>query len=214
MDSKKNQVSTVVENADAICQKILEESDYQSSDIVARAQKEAGRILSEAKDDTEKKKDTILKQLDIDLIKIKEKVFSTLNIEKKKIELKEKTEFIGQILNNVRQKAESFRSASGYRNFLKSATVEGVGIIDKEEIDVFYSGIDEKVFSGEFIAEIQNACRDKYNRNFSLQFKRYDSSDVGILLQSRDGNLIFDNTFLARFKRKYEEIYMELLKSS
>jgi len=204
--------NATVENADAICQKILEESDYQSKDILDRAQKEAGKILSEASIAAESRKNEILKQLDSDILKIKEKVFSTLNIEKKKIELKEKTDFIEQVLSAVLKKAGTFRFDKGYKNFLKEAVVEGVGVIDCEEIDVLYSSSDEKIFSKDFIAELQAECKNRYAKNFSMQFKKSDSNDIGVLLQSRDGNLVFDNTFLSRFKRKHEEIYMEILK--
>lgn len=212
----KNNANPVnrVENADAICQKILEESGSQSSDILQRTQEEASRILNESKAESEKKKEEILKQLDSDLVKIKERVFSILNIEKKKILLKGKTEFIEEVLKAVKDKAEEFRSGKEYKNFLKNAVLEGAGIVDREEIDVFYSQKDEKIFSSDFTAETQKACIDKYNKNFFLQFKKINSSDIGVVVQSGDGNVIFNNTFLGRFKRKYDEIYMELLKEA
>jgi vacuolar-type H+-ATPase subunit E/Vma4 len=192
----------------------LEESDLQSSDIIDMAIKEADKILLESKTNTESKRTAIQKQLEADIVKIREKVFSTLNIEKKRIDLKAKVELIGEILDVVKSLAKDYRQNSGYNNFLKNAVIEGAGIIDREEIDVFYSAKDENIFSSVFIRGVEKACADLYNKNFSMQFKKIDTSDIGVITQSRDGNLIYDNTFLARFKRKQEEIYMELMREA
>ena len=47
-----------------------------------------------------------------------------------------------------------------------------------------------------------------------VEFKKSDFSEIGVIVQSQDGRLLFDNRFSARLKRAYDEIYMKLLKEA
>jgi vacuolar-type H+-ATPase subunit E/Vma4 len=48
----------------------------------------------------------------------------------------------------------------------------------------------------------------------SLKFNKADFSDLGVIVNSIDGRIMYDNRFLARLERVKEEVYMELLKES
>ncbi len=194
-----------VEDAGEICRKIIEDATSQANSTLTSARKEKSKILEEANQEAENKKKEALKKNDIEIEKIKQKIFSTLNLEKKKLFLEEKGRFIETALEKVREIAAEFRKDQGYKAFLEKAISKGVEVIGEGALDVLYSALDEKIIKEDFIKNIKGA---------TLEFKKCDFKDIGVIVQSKDSRLIYDNTFSARFKRLYDDIYMDLLKGA
>jgi len=200
-------------NPEELCVKIRQEADAQCRDILEMARKEADKILSGAQKEAETQRARMLQDLDKELERTRERVFSTVNLGKKKILLEEKSFFVNQALETVKKLAEGLRESREYPAFFKRAILEGVGVVDVEQIDVFYSFLDEKLIGGD-IKEISAACRAKFNKDFAIDFKKDDFRDIGVVVKSRDGRLLYDNRFAARLQRDYDELYTSLLKES
>jgi len=191
-----------IEDAEEICRRIIEDASSQADVILANARKEASGILKEAGQEAENRKKDILKKNDIELEKMKHKIFSTLNLEKKKFFLEEKGRFIEAVLDKVKEKALEFRGDPGYKNFLEKAVLEGVEVIGSAEAEVLYSELDE------------NIIKEGFMKDGQFRFKKGGFKDIGVIVQSKDARLIYDNTFSARFKRLYDELYMDLLRGA
>ena len=192
-----------IEDAGEICRKIVEDATAQADSILTNARKEKSKILEEANQEAESKKKEALRNNSIEIEKIKQKIFSTLNLEKKKLFLEENGRFVEAVLEKAREAALEFRKDPGYKAFLEKAISKGVEVIGEGEVDVLYSALDEKIIKEDFIKNIKGV---------SLEFKKCDFKDIGVIVQSKDSRLIYDNTFFARFKRMHDDIYMDLLK--
>lgn len=192
-----------IEDAEEICRRIIEGATSQADSLLANAGKEKSRILEEAGQEAENKKKEILKKNEIDVEKMKQKIFSTLNLEKKKLFLEEKGSFVEIILEKVREMAMEFRKGPGYKKFLEKAILEGIEVLGEGEAEVLYSGLDEKIIKDDF---------SKNTKGATVQFTKGNFKDIGVVVQSKDSRLIYDNTFSARFKRMHDDIYMDLLK--
>ncbi len=194
-----------VEDVEEICRRIIEDATSQANSLLINARKEKARIFEEAIKEAEAKKKEILKKNEICIEDMKQKIFSTLNMEKRRLFLEEKGGFVEIILGMVREMAMEFRKEAGYKEFLEKAISEGIKVVGREDIEVLYSGFDEKIIKEDLAGDIKGV---------SPQFKKSDFSDIGVIVQSKDSRLIYDNTFSARFKRMYDDIYMDLLKGA
>jgi len=219
-----------IEDAGEICRRIIEDATSQADSMLTRSEKEKSEILKEANQEAENKKKEILRKNEIEIEKMKQKIFSTLNLEKKKLYLEEKGRFIEAIIEKVREMAAEFRKDPAYKKFLERAISEGVEIVGEGDAEVLYSGMDEKIIKDDFIhspAEETNSGLSippkelrvsaqmgsiKNINGAALEFKKSDFKDIGVIVQSKDSRLIYDNTFSARFKRLYDDIYMSLLR--
>lgn len=201
-------------NAAQMCKRIEAESDAQAQDILSRAGKEAARILEEARKEADTNREALLRAADRALIKIRERIVSSINLEKKKVVMAEKDKFVKSVLQLVRQEAESFRENREYPVFLKKEISSGIAVMDNSSVEIYYSFLDDKLFTGGFRKEIEDACREKIKGGVSLQFIKADFKDIGIIVQSKDGRLISDRRFLAFLKTSYDDIYMRLLKEA
>lgn len=185
-------------DAGELCSRIREEASEEAELLLCKAEKERERILLTASEEARIKTQEILQAAEKDIAAGKDRIFSTINMEKKRIYLEAKSLFIANVIEAVKREAEIFRDNKDYIKFLRAAILEGIGIIDDKEAQVLYSRLDESR-----ISQIDN---------LPVEFKVSDFNDIGVIVQSRDGRFLFDNRFPARLKRLYDEIYVKLLK--
>jgi vacuolar-type H+-ATPase subunit E/Vma4 len=210
---KEEDCKTKVRNAEEICAGIKEEADSQASLILQKAREEA-KILNESKQEARRIMDKTLEEFGKELEKSRERINSTINLEKKRIILEEKDGYASRVLEEVKKKAGEFRSSKDYEDFLKDTILEGVLVVDSEKADVFYSVLDEKTVNENFRKKLESLCSEKLKKKVLLNFQKKDFRDTGVIVQSGDGSLVFDNRFLSRLERIYDDIYMKLLKEA
>jgi vacuolar-type H+-ATPase subunit E/Vma4 len=201
-----------IENAEAICAKIQQDADAEVKQLLERARSQAQSVLDEARASSQTAKDAALQSLDKEIEKLKDRILSTLNLEKKRLLLDGKQSFVENVLAEVNRKAGVFRNDSAYGEFLVQAIVEGVRVIEATSVVVYYSVIDEHIFSDSFVKKISGLCAGALSKPCSLTLNKSDFKDLGVIINSEDGRMMYDNRFGARLERAYDEIYMELLK--
>ncbi|HOV22136.1 MAG TPA: V-type ATP synthase subunit E family protein [bacterium] len=212
MDIEKYTEDT--EQIKEISRRIQEEADYQARDIIQQAKQESENILNIAQQQIASERTKKMADLELELKQMREHIFSSLNLEKRRIELKEKERFIKKILEEVELQAKSFRTSEEYPNFLMKDILEGISVLDKEELRVIYSSLDEAIFTEAFLQKLSEECHKQLGKKVILHPEKGDFSDIGVKLQSMDGRIVFDNTFSARLARMQNEIYNRLLKEN
>ena len=208
---KKNLELAGRENTDLICGKINQEAGEEIKIILGKARKEAGDIFSQAGVEAESKKQLILNELEKDIRKSKDKIFSSLNLEKKRLVLTEKDMFVHAVLAELDKDFEEFRETAEYLEFLKKAVIEGAKVIGQNNAVVYYSFMDARFFNENFIAEIKKLCLDA---GTAVEFNKAEFEDLGVIINSIDGRVMYDNRLSSRLARSKEEISGELLKEA
>jgi len=202
------------QDAEIICAKIREEAEYQYREILQKARNEAEEIIQQARRQAESQREELFNALKKELAKAEEKIISMFNLEKKRIILEGKRAFVEDVMDAVKKEAEAFRNSVEYPDFLKKAIMEGLSVIDDENIDVIYSQIDSRFINDAFINEVTLLAKDRFHPGVNIKFQKGDFKDIGIIMQSQDGRRIYDNRFSARLKRVYEDVYAQLLKEA
>lgn len=210
MDKKSFEL-TGRENTDLICEKINQEAEEEIKIILDKARLEARNILVQAQGEAESKKQLILNELERDIQKSKEKIFSSLNLEKKRLVLMEKEMFVHAVLAELNKDFGEFRETSDYLDFLKKAVIEGIKVIGQNNAVIYYSFMDARYFSETFIAEIRKLCLEA---GCAVEFHNAEFENLGVIINSIDGRVMYDNRLSSRLERSKEEIYAELLKES
>lgn len=200
MNNKKDVSKINGENAQMICSRIREESSEEAEFLLGKAHKERERILSEASKEAQDRARAILLAAEKEVAQTRERIFSTVTMEKRRVDLEARSLFIADVIAGVKKEAESFRGSLDYVEFLRKAVLEGIKIVDDKKAQVFYSHLDEGAIS--------------QLNDLPMEFKKSDFGQIGVIVQSQDGRLLFDNRFSARLKRAYDEIYMKLLKEA
>lgn len=206
IDKKYSEIN--LDNADKICARIREDADSQIKGILNNAEAQKKSILETAQREGKELETGIVKQLDSELEKAKQKIFSLASLEKKRLILENKNRFVEDILKTVMNIAGGFRRDVRYKEFLLQCVNEGAGIVNHDELVVLYSSLDEEIITKGFEENAKKLCDNKF-----IQFKKTESfKDIGLIVQAVDGTIIYDNRFSMRVKRKSEELYARLLK--
>lgn len=180
---------------------IKNQAKTQAEQIILEAKKQAEEIIK-----TEKEK--IQRLLEV----MKQNAEIALKLETRKMYLELKKKFADSVIEKVRQSASSLRGdPKEYRTFLKKAVIEGIIVVDSTQIIVNFSPKDKIFFDDEMRKEIEETFKKESKKNVSVSFVEGDFQDVGVIVCSADGFIVYENTFSARLKRMYETIYSELL---
>jgi len=201
-------------NAEVICQTILQEAEEQAREILKRAHQEAEKVRQAGQQQAEKLRQELLAEYQLQRLKLKDFLFANLQLEKRKILLEEKNAFSEAVLKEVTSLAEQFRTSPDYPNFLVRCLAEGARVLDQDRLVVFYSPADEPFFQPAAVEEMKKQCAQVRNRPTEIILRPGDFQEIGLVLQSGDGRMIFDNRFSARLKRKEEQIRRQLLKEN
>lgn len=209
---KENYLNESIENAGEIRKKIHEETDYETREILSRAKALAENLLNDARVAAERNKADGILELEKKISTIKERIFSALNLGKKRVIMGEKSKFIEEVFLELNIQAKAFRDHKEYITFLKKIILEAIDVIATESLEVFYSPLDEKIINDGFITEVKNLSQRKSNQEIQLKFTKSDFSDIGFIVQSLDGRLIYDSRFASRLKLAQDDVYMDLLR--
>jgi|GEM_PF-398332 len=213
MDKKiLNQLQLNGDNADVICAKIRQDAENEVKILLDRAAREKAGIIKEAQTLAQKKAGDILRETDKEIEKSRERINSTLNLEKKRLLLEGKSRFVQSVFESVQRMADKLRDQPGYADRLQDWIIEGIKVIESDKVDLFYSFRDEHIVNDGFIKKIEDICKDTLKQSVSVKPCKGDFADPGVIVNSQDGRMMFDNRFSARLSRSYDQFYMELLK--
>jgi len=190
------------DDAQALCATIRSEADRQATDIIRRAREEAERLGREAAAEAERRSQESVRNLDHELEKTKDRIFSTLNLEKKRITFAEQTRLVDKIIAQATEQARRFRTDPAYARFLEQAVREGAAVVDKETVHILHAPQDRERLAAICGTDPRFVCRPR------------EDDEIGVIISAADGSVVYDNRFSARLKRQYENIYMQLLKES
>jgi len=202
------------DNEQALCARIRQDCDEEVLRISNAARAEVERILGAAENESKAGRAAMLLDLDKEMDKAKERMMSMLNLEKKKITLEGRQAFVDLVLAQVRRKTGEFRPGPEYRLFLSRAIVEGVKALEAPQAVVYHADQDAHLFNGQFLSAVTGECSKVLHTQCSLSVSKSDFKDLGVIVQTPDGRMMYDNRFAARMERMYEQIYMELLKEA
>lgn len=215
MKNNKDEGRGHEKHAQAILQKIQEESAREAREVIGRAQAESDRIISDAEGESARLRIELFTSLKHELDKARERVFSGVNLEKKRLVLEEKDRFIRQVLDAVRAMGEGFRQKPGYDDFLRRAVAEGSRVIGGTEMEIVYAAPDEKLFrSGGFILPLESLCQSLLKSTVTFRYTKGDFTEIGVIVCSADGRIQYDNRFSSRLARMERDIYVRLLRES
>lgn len=194
-----------IQSSNLFCEKIIKDVEEGKESIIDRAQKSAELKIVSDRTEVAKIKEKILKDAREKAELIKKKIFSSLNLEKKKITLKTRKEIIEKVLEETRLKFEEFRNTSDYRNFLKNLVVEGVLGLGENEVVVAIGKQDLHFLQENTLKEITKHFAG-IGKSIKIEVSKRDNMGQGVIVEAKSGRSLFDNTISSRIRRLENEL--------
>ena len=196
----------VVGNVETLKNKILEQAREEASKALDRAQRVAERDLVYAKEEAEEIKAQQRAEIQPLLEAEKKKTLVTAEMEARKKLLEKKEELVDRIFAEAENRLVELRGSKDYVDIISRSIEEAVATINGDAI-VEFGEKDSDIFTPDYISSIESRVAESLGRKLQLQFQCVGGKiSAGIIIKSKDGRIIMDNSFSGRLRRLKEEI--------
>ena len=190
------------QSVDLLCEEIKKDAEKQIQGILDEAGKRQETKLEIARRDAGKIRENLLAEARAKAEAAKERALSTVNLETKRIKSLAWEEIINEVLQQVKLKQESFRKKKEYIRWLENLIIEGALSLKKKELVAVVSVKDFPLLDGAFVSRVEKKLSEHHLKDIRIDLAPDDNlQDIGAVIKSRDGRIIFDNTFSDRLQR-------------
>ncbi|MEK7399070.1 MAG: V-type ATP synthase subunit E [Candidatus Poribacteria bacterium] len=185
---------------------ILKQAKEQASAVIEREQRIAEHDLEFAKEDADKIKEQqkarIQSLVDIE----KRKILASAEMESRRMLLEKKEELVSNIFAEAETKLEEMRGSKLYIDAVTKSIENAVDNIG-DNLIVEFSEKDKSIFIKDLISSIESDISKAVGKNVKLEFRSSgENISAGVIIKSKDGRIIIDNTFSNLIKRLEEDI--------
>lgn len=196
----------VVGDVESLKNKILEQAREEASKTLDRAQRVAERDLVYAREEAEEIKAQQRAEIQPLLEAEKKKIIVTAEMEARKKLLEKKEELVDRIFAEAENRLIELRGSKDYVDIISRSIEEAVTTINADAI-VEFGEKDSDIFAPDDISSIKSRIAESLGKNLQLQFQCIGGKiSAGVIIKSKDGRIIIDNSFPGRLRRLKEEI--------
>jgi V/A-type H+-transporting ATPase subunit E len=195
-----------VGNIETLKDEILKQAKEQASAIIEREQRIAERDLEFAKEDATAVREQERSKLQPIVDTEEKKISSSAEMEARRMLLEKKEELVSKLFADVELKLEDMRGSDDYIDIITRSIENGFETIG-DRLIIEYGEKDKEIFSDKSISKIKSKVSKSLGVKIDLEFQcSGDSVSAGVIIKSKDGRIVIDNSFSSLIKRLEEEL--------
>ncbi len=196
----------VVGDVEALKSKILEQAREEALKALDRAKRVAERDLVYAREEAEEIKAQQRAEIQPLLEAERKKTIVAAEMEARKKLLEKKEELVDRIFAEAEKRLIELRGSKDYVDIISRSIEDAVTTINADAI-VEFGEKDNDIFAPDDISSIKLRIAESLGRKLQLQFQCVgDKISAGVIVKSKDGRIIIDNSFSGRLRRLKEEM--------
>jgi vacuolar-type H+-ATPase subunit E/Vma4 len=193
---KKLLISGIIEDAEKEAGRIVSEAEQRAKERLESAKKKAARITQEAKDRAAEGSD-----------RIKKSVLSGVEVEVNRREMSVREKAMAQILDRVRKKLSDLKESPEYRKLLSGWIVEATVGLGTDSLLVNGSKAERDLMDEKLLGESMKEVEKLTGRPVRIGLVPDPAlGSQGIVVRSADGRTEFNNGIESRLQRKRRTI--------
>jgi len=197
----------------ALCEEIIREAQRQAETLLADANGMAQRIMEQARADAADFAAGVMADAEHQAAEQECKSQPAINIDVRRVAMDAREKLFTMVIEHMKNKASTFRQDGRYRDYLRRSIIEGARIVACPEMVVIGSHIDAPLFDDSFLNDASRQLKDEHGQTVSLTFVAMEGElDIGVMIQSRDKRILFDNRFLPVLARWHDRLHVDILK--
>jgi|Deesub1362B_J571_1020462.scaffolds.fasta_scaffold00003_458 V/A-type H+-transporting ATPase subunit E len=195
---------------DRLKEEILGDAELQVKEILSKAEEEANKILEEARNKAELEKARRKEAVKKRLLEKESAAVSLANIEGKKLLLDVKESIINDLYDKIKERLLNISRDDAYMNSLIKLAVEAIKAVGTSSINIQLNHKDK-----EFVEKNWN----KFYKSIAKEVGNVEIHVVndplnilgGVVVSSRDGTIIYNNSLDSRLERIFKDERNELI---
>jgi len=200
----------VVGNIGILRSEILRQAQEQAKSTLERAKRVSERDLvyaqQEADEIKSQQRDAIQPMAEME----RKKTLVTAEMEARRRLLEKKEELVSRIFTEAESKLEEMRGSKAYVDIISTLVKDGIASINGDAI-VEFGEKDKAIFTQKFKSAIESQLSGSLNMQMKLDFRCVgDAISSGVLVRSKNGKIVIDNSFSGRLRRLKEDLRGEV----
>jgi V/A-type H+-transporting ATPase subunit E len=188
-------------SSDILQQEIREQSQKEAESILEQAEKDARSILDKAGREAESIYSEIIKKAKEQAEGIRKRILSGVHLEIKNQQLRNRETIISELFQKLKDKFDLVRESKAYGDILEKFITEGVYALQETDFRIVPGKLEQKWLTPEFLHQIEKDGSSALGRPVKLHLSPETISEAGVIIESGDGRVRFDNRFSARMQR-------------
>jgi len=183
------------ENVEALSRAILSEVQVESDQVKTEAQSKAEAVMKRAQAEAATERKAILDQAKLEAERLRSQAAATAQLKARSIELAHREKLLDRVFVAVRQQLKGIQDRDDYDRIAVRLVCEAVEQLRAVKADLHADKTTQKVLAGLSQEEISKVIKAELSIGSPLE------NGTGVIIETADGHLQFDNTFDTRLNR-------------
>ena len=197
-------------DVEALKNQILSQAQEQATRTLDRARRVSERDMVYAREEAEEIRSGHKAEVSPLVEAEKRKYIASAEMEARRKLLERKEQLVSRIFTEAEDRLEELRGTDTYVDIVSGLIEEGVASIGGDAI-VEYGKKDRDVFTPEAMSLMEDRVAKFLGKTLQVQFRHVgDNVSAGVVIRSKDGRIVVDNSFSGRLNRLRGELRGEV----
>jgi len=183
------------EDIELLSRAILKEADVDAEQIREDATAKAEAILQRAREEAEKERKQILEQARQEAERLRSQVVANAQLKARTMELEHREKLLDRVFEAAKQKLPNVQKRSDYKKFAAQLLREALVQLKASQARVQADETTKKILSNGTLEELSRELNAEITMGDTLE------EGSGVVVDTADGHLHFDNTLETRLRR-------------
>jgi vacuolar-type H+-ATPase subunit E/Vma4 len=186
---------SVEENIEALSRAILDDAKAEAEQILAEAKEKAEALRQHAQDQADEECSEIIERARQEADRLRGQAVATTQMKARTQEMEHRERLLDSVFKNVQQQLPSVEQQANYNDIALSLVREAVTQLRSSKVKIRADKRTQSLLTDQVLNEIAKA------QNVELSIGEPLESGTGIIAETEDGHLSYDNTLETRLAR-------------
>ena len=191
---------SVEENIQALSRAVLSEARADAEQILADARSKADVIRQHAQEQVQAERQEILERARREAEHVRSQCLAAARLQARKLRLEQREKLLDEVFDAARQRMSNVQQWTNYHQIVREWVREAVTRLGSDAARIRADVHTRGILAGGALSELSEEL------NVQLQLEKPLERGLGVVAETMDGHLKYDNTLEARLERWQDEL--------
>lgn len=193
-------MAPVEDTIETLSQAVLTEARDESEKILAEARQKAEEIRREAQEQAAAARKAILERAAMEAERIRSRVIASAQLQARMLQLEHREKLLDKVFDAARKQLPNVRQWSDYDQIVRELLREALRRLDVPKTQILADEVAHRILTNGLLAEISAEMKVELHLGPVLDHA------TGLIVETEDGRLRFDNTLETRLSRLQDSL--------
>jgi V/A-type H+/Na+-transporting ATPase subunit E len=197
-------MKTIEENFESLSRTIQSDAHTESEKVLAEAKAKADALQQEAQEQANALRESILARASQEAQRLRSQAMATSELKARTLQLKHREMLLDNVFNQVKQQLSTVIQWNDYNQVTLRLLHEALGQLNTTKATIRADEVTQKLFTAEVLAKVSQEMK------MTLKLGQPLAHGTGVVVETEDGHLHYDNTLETRLNRIQNQIRLQV----